>query len=242
MDPAAASPDTHRSAANAESSSAHPQPFDDDDASSRKRQRTSVSGSSSDGDIGVDTLPTEPDFLTTVGSESLLPSLDMEDAEQPAPQTPERKLDSNHLGQLPSEPRSSRVTINIRNPANNDAMSSSTSTVSPSPHHRPSSSISDADRPQNSVEGGEADQDLTQAHDTGPETSKSSSDSASPTIELVVDDEDSDLDSDSASLSAAFNADDYMVDDPTARFPYQEAAELLEDAVSRVGQYFSSRE
>lgn len=187
---------------------ARERPFDDQsDQSSRKRQRTSRGGSRS---RSVDTVP----------------GITFEDSQMPplAPSTPPSD-------QLPPEPTSSRVTINLRTHQHLDTIPSSP--PSPTTPSRMPAGLGD-NAARASIES-ESD-----ALSTAPAETPTSSPSAieSPEIELVTVDDDASEYGDREPQVAIIDDDDevgYL--DPLASFPYYAEGEALPATIRRLARY-----
>ncbi|KAL2881375.1 hypothetical protein SGCOL_003325 [Colletotrichum sp. CLE4] len=224
-------------AVSSEPSSTRPNPFTDGDDSSRKRRRTSMSGGSRSLSVDSTKLSTDtssspaanhPDEAATQDSAMKI------DTHPSTPQTPERQSTAR---EPPTEPSSSRVTINLRNTAQPDPVSSSP--VSPTPRILPDQPTEASEGVKKSVEGlHEVDmaQVPIEITDTPP---SSSSSPQSPEVEIVAitdDDEDAPYDEDVSIIR-----EDAASFDPTPDFPYHEAHESLPDTVSKLVQYLGSQ-
>ncbi|KAK1691356.1 ubiquitin carboxyl-terminal hydrolase [Colletotrichum godetiae] len=224
-------------AVSSEPSSTRPNPFTDGDDSSRKRRRTSMSGGSRSLSVDSKKLSTDtssspaanhPDEAATQDSAMKI------DTHPSTPQTPERQSTAR---EPPTEPSSSRVTINLRNTAQPDPVSSSP--VSPTPRILPDQPTEASEGVKKSVEGlHEVDmaQVPIEITDTPP---SSSSSPQSPEVEIVAitdDDEDAPYDEDVSIIR-----EDAASFDPTPDFPYHEAHESLPDTVSKLVQYLGSQ-
>ncbi|OHW90504.1 ubiquitin carboxyl-terminal hydrolase [Colletotrichum incanum] len=150
------------------------------------------------------------------------------------PQTPERQSTAR---QPPNEPPSSRVTINLRNAAQPDPLSSSP--VSPTPQTLPDRPTERSDGVKKSVEDLE-EVDMAQAPIEITDTPPSSSSSPqSPEVEVVaIPDDDQDAAFDEEVSIIRENAASF---DPTPDFPYHEAHESLPETVGKLVSYLSSQ-
>ncbi|KAK1537463.1 ubiquitin carboxyl-terminal hydrolase [Colletotrichum costaricense] len=224
-------------AVSSEPSSTRPNPFTDGDDSSRKRRRTSMSGGSRSLSVdstkaSIDTSSSpaanRPDEAATQDSAMKI------DTHSSTPQTPERQ---STVREPPTEPSSSRVTINLRNATQPDPLSSSP--VSPTPRTIPDPPTELSEGVKKSVEDlGEVDmaQAPIEITDTPP---SSSSSPQSPEVEVVAitdDDQDAPYDDDVSIIR-----EDAASFDPTPDFPYHEAHESLPDTVTKLVQYLSSQ-
>ncbi|KAK1640523.1 ubiquitin carboxyl-terminal hydrolase [Colletotrichum phormii] len=224
-------------AVSSEPSSTRPNPFTDGDDSSRKRRRTSMSGGSRSLSVDSTKLSTgtssspaanHPDEAATQDSAMKI------DTHPSTPQTPERQSTAR---EPPTEPSSSRVTINLRNTTQPDPVSSSP--VSPTPRTLPDQPTEASEGVKKSVEGLD-EVDMAQAPIEITDTPPSSSSSPqSPEVEVVAitdDDQDAPYDEDVSIIR-----EDAASFDPTPDFPYHEAHESLPDTVSKLVQYLGSQ-
>lgn len=245
MDQASRSPESRDRAVSAEPCSTRPNPFDDGD-SSRKRRRTSLSGSRS---LSVDTVkspsddptcsPTHTDSLAQPHATATM------DTDPSTPQTPEPSQPAD--AGCPTEPASSRVTINLRN-------TNTSSPASPTPQ-KPGSTFIDGpdgrgDEVKLSVENPECEMKSPALPNGGQvpispmpvSIGSALSDSGSPDVEVIdVPDDDDDIaigdgEPEVSIISEARRARQ----DPTLEFPYNDGEPLVE-TVSRLVHYISNR-
>ncbi|KYK55829.1 hypothetical protein DCS_07793 [Drechmeria coniospora] len=239
MAPASASPSPpahQEEAASADAPSTRPNPFDDSELSSRKRRRTSVSGSPT----------TSLDTANTVHEVSSSATLDLGDQQEPAgamvlsgklesPLTPERTARDQGS---PTEPPSSRVTINLRK--RDDSVSPVPSPV----HGIPNPAMHSPCRPAMAREAPVDDYESSSA------SAGSTSPSGSPPVELIAiteddqayDDGDAEMECSSAGLAADLLGDDLLLNDPMVQFPYVEPDEAICDTLQRLVHYLSSKD
>lgn len=218
-------------AISSEPCSGRPNPFDDQsDQSSRKRQRTSRGGSRS---RSVDTvppgiifedsqMPSSPSLLRGESSTGTKAELD-----HPAPSTPTRVPSE----QLPLEPTSSRVTINLRTNRPLDPIPS----LPPSPTTPSKMPAGLGDNAARASIESESD-----ALSTAPAETPTSSPSAmdSPEIELVtVEDDASEYGDREPQVAIIDDDDDVGFLDPLSSFPYYAEGEALPATVRRVARY-----
>jgi ubiquitin carboxyl-terminal hydrolase 34 len=238
MDQASRSSEPPESAATSEPCSTRPNPFEDD-LSSRKRRRTSMSGSRS---ISVDSARSVRDLSssTTVDmAEQPMQdpsSMKLETEPPSAPKTPDLQ---SATAELPSEPSSSKVTINLRHknpPPVAQPLSSlgNTATAERDPEQGPDDVKTSVEDPE--IEMGSA------PLPTAVTPQSSSSDMGSPDIEVIAipdDDEEVDFVDSEVSIIGEGN----LTLDPTENFPYHDAhrGESLADTANRLREYMSGR-
>ncbi|OHF02610.1 ubiquitin carboxyl-terminal hydrolase [Colletotrichum orchidophilum] len=237
MDLPTGSSEAPERAVSSEPSSTRPNPFTDGDGSSRKRRRTSMSGGSRS--LSVDSTKSRLDTSSSPSAkhpdETATQDSAMKiDTHPSTPQTPERQSTAR---EPPTEPSSSRVTINLRNIAPPDPLSSSP--VSPTPRTLPDQPTGPSEGVKKSVE--ELDEvDMAQAPIEITDTPPSSSSSPqSPEVEVVAitdDDQDAPYDEDVSIIR-----EDATSFDPTPEFPYHEAHESLPETVAKLVNYLSSQ-
>lgn len=156
------------------------------------------------------------------------------------PTTPERQKPTTEPG---TEPRSSRVTINVRTPSQQPLEALPPSPPSPSNRARsvtPPSSVRRSGAVKNSVEDVAAD---LPANNMLSETLlSSSSGSGSPPIEVisVAGEDDADFDDDE-SITMLDDSGRSLEYDPTATFPFHDATESYLETVIRLLQYLPTR-
>ncbi|WQF76050.1 Putative ubiquitin specific protease, papain-like cysteine peptidase superfamily [Colletotrichum destructivum] len=224
-------------AVSSEPSSTRPNPFTEGDDSSRKRRRTSMSGGSrslsvetTKSDIGISSSPNAHHTDDAITQDSAMKI----DTGPSTPQTPEPQSNAR---EPPTEPSSSRVTINLRNTAQPGPLSPSP--VSPTPQTLPDRPTKPSDGVKNSVE--DLDEvDMAQAPIEITDTPPSSSSSPkSPEVEVVVvpDDQDGPFDDDEVSIIR----EDAASFDPTSEFPYHDVHESLSETVAKLINYLSSQ-
>lgn len=245
MDQASGFPESRDRAVSAEPCSTRPNPFDDGD-SSRKRRRTSLSGSRS---LSVDTVqsPSDDPTCSSTHTDPLAQphATATMDTDPSTPQTPEPSQPVDAA--CPSEPASSRVTINLRN-------TNASSPTSPTPQ-KPDPALADGsggrgDQVKPSVENPECEM-KSPALPNGGQVSVSPmpasigsalSDSGSPDVEVIdVPDDDDDVaigdgDPEVSIISEARRARQ----DPALEFPYNDGEPLVE-TLSRLVNYISNR-
>jgi len=207
-------------AVSSEPCSTRPNPFDDNDQSSRKRQRLSRGGSRS---RSVDTArasditePMPPREETTE-----MPT----DPPSPPPSTPPPKT----IEHLPSEPTSSRVTINLRTAQPLDPIPSSP----PSPS-TPSKMINDGEDTGAGMSV-ESESDVLSTVPAVDTPSSSPSAVGSPQIELVVSEDDQDFGKESPPV--AIIGEDEIFQDPMQTFPYAQEGEPLAATAKRLSTF-----
>ncbi|KAG0647567.1 Ubiquitin-specific-processing protease 34 [Hyphodiscus hymeniophilus] len=205
-------------AVSSEPCSTRPNPFNDNDHTSRKRQRLSRGGSRS---RSVDTVRTSDisDSMPLQEEPTDMPT----GSPSPPPITPPPKA----LGHLPTEPTSSRVTINLRTNKPSDLIPSSP----PSPHTPTKMNGAEDNRSGLSVET-ESDALSTFPAIETPSSSPSAI-SSSPHIEVVTED-----DFRSQSPPVAIIGEDEIYIDPMRTFPYGQDGESLVSTLERVAHFF----
>ncbi|KAK2011477.1 ubiquitin carboxyl-terminal hydrolase [Colletotrichum eremochloae] len=224
-------------AVSSEPSSTRPNPFTEGDDSSRKRRRTSMSGGSRS--LSVETTKSDRDTSSSSNAHHADDAATQDsamkiDTSPSTPQTPERH---STAPEPPTEPPSSRVTINLRNTAQHEPLSSSP--VSPSPQTLPSRSTEPSQGSKKSLEDLE-EVDMVQAPIEITDTPPSSSSSPqSPDVEVVAipdDDQDAPFDEEVGIIR-----EDAASFDPTPDFPYHDAHESLPETVGKLVNYLSSQ-
>ncbi|KAF5521773.1 Ubiquitin carboxyl-terminal hydrolase 34 [Colletotrichum aenigma] len=240
MDQPTGSSEAPERAVSSEPSSTRPNPFTEDDDASRKRRRTSLSGGSRSRSAesprsGLDTS-SSPAADLLADDHNTQDSAMRIDTGPSTPQTPEMQSTAR---QPPTEPPSSRVTINLRNPAQPDL--SSSSPVSPTRQSLPTQSAEPPDGVKKSVEDLEEEEvDMVQAPIEITDTPPSTSSSMSPEVEVIaIPDEEQDAPFDDEVSIIREDAGSLDPLDPTTDFPYHEALESLQDTATRLVNYLS---
>lgn len=155
-----------------------------------------------------------------------------DDTEPVTPQTPERKL-------APAQPtpKSSRVTINVRTPSRHLETIPSSPPVSEKELEQGSSVDMMLDEDvKTSVE--EAEVQMATGVTPDPNLASSSSETSSPPVEVITIDDDDGPEYESAQPQVTLLQ---AARDPTADFPFHDAAESLADTVSRLTNFITSR-
>lgn len=245
--------DPRERAVSSEPCSTRPNPFDDSDISSRKRRRTSAGGTSRS--RSVETVNSTQD-LQDLDSVAPAPASDSDlhansdsamkiDTDPTIPTTPEQ-----HPAQpvdvdarpTPSEPRSSRVTINVRTPSRPplDAIPSSRSSSTSPILSDPVATTEDV---KISVE--ESEVDMT-GEDTILDTPVSSnSDASSPPVELVTvqldDDDEIDFGFSDPQVTILDGIPRALLHDPSEEFPFRDANESFGETINRLSTYMTTR-
>ncbi|KAK2025583.1 ubiquitin carboxyl-terminal hydrolase [Colletotrichum zoysiae] len=224
-------------AVSSEPSSTRPNPFTEGDDSSRKRRRTSMSGGSRS--LSVETTKSDRDTSSSSNAHhaddaAALDSAMKIDTSPSTPQTPERQ---STAPEPLNEPPSSRVTINLRNAARTESLSSSP--ISPTPQTLPSRPTKLSKKAKKSLEDLE-EVDMIQAPIEITDTPPSSTSSPqSPEVEVVAipdDDQDAPFDEEVGIIR-----EDAASFDPTPDFPYHDAHESLPETVGKLVNYLSSQ-
>ncbi|RGP80246.1 hypothetical protein FLONG3_1618 [Fusarium longipes] len=239
MYPVSRSPDLPDRAASAEASSIRPNPFDDSDISSRKRRRTSISGSPANSLDTVNpirdsssstTLDTDPVLLRPGSPANSPPGL-------VAPETPES---GSYMYDPPIEPSSSMVTLNLRKATLKDSSSLPPSiTAMAQPGVTDNATDAANDHVQESVEDSEVNMSpAPQSHNV---SRPSSSQSATPPIEVIPIQPDEDMMSDYQSADLSVVERDPMTIDPVYEFPFSEPNETLEGITLRLANYLGTQ-
>ncbi|XP_044721100.1 ubiquitin carboxyl-terminal hydrolase domain-containing protein [Hirsutella rhossiliensis] len=227
--------DPQQEAADPEPPFARPNPFDDTDLS-RKRRRTSVSASPA---ASLDTANLALEAPTLAAAHLVRPAsisaMSVDDSPDP-PRTPNQH---NPRAGSPTEPPSSKVTINLRRRTGSE---SSTAALVPSvPPSDAHPMIPDLNALGETTEAPETA--MENARESGSRSPGSSSLSTSPPIELIAvadsDDRDND-DMNCAPTSPDIAGRDWLQLDPTTHFPYTEPEESLCDTLQRLTQYLST--
>ncbi|KAJ9131667.1 Ubiquitin carboxyl-terminal hydrolase 34 [Pleurostoma richardsiae] len=239
MAPASRSPDESRERAVSSEpcSTARPNPFDDRDLSARKRQRTSLSGTSRS--RSVESIESHHSQDSTAGNEPSTreDSVMRIDTDPSAPQTPERPRSQSKSA---TEPKSSRVTINLRN------IQHPLETIPSSPLSPHSGiTVSQAGEEHDvkaSVE--EPEIDMAQAGPTGATPASSTSDASSPPIEIVDDlpDDDDHLGGAESHVTLLHDIQNSIVADPTGNIPYHSPDESYSETVMKLLQFITNHE
>ncbi|RFU29187.1 hypothetical protein B7463_g7158, partial [Scytalidium lignicola] len=213
-------------AASSEPCATRPNPFDHDEHAARKRQRVSGGGSRS---RSVDTAQSS-DIEPNPGPQRAATL--KEDSTTGFSAAPPRTPPSNLQQNLPAEPTSSRVTINLRSARPLDAIPSSP----PSPA-TPTKIMENGAEAVPRIDGAEEVASPIHALEFSIETPQSSpSSSGSPPIELVaVSDDDSDFGHQTPPL-AIIREDEVFVD-PMTCFPYHTDGEHLLATVRRLANF-----
>ncbi|RGP70724.1 hypothetical protein FSPOR_3743 [Fusarium sporotrichioides] len=240
MDPASKSPDLPDRAASAEASSTRPNPFDDSDISSRKRRRTSLSGSPANSLDAVNPIRDSSSSIT-LDTDPILPQSDSA-ADSPtnplASKTPES---GSHMCDPATEPPSSMVTLNLRNATQKDSSSlPSSPTAAAQPAMTENATDAVNDNVQESVEDSEVD--MSQAPQDNDISRPSSSQSATPPIEVISIISDEDMMSDYQSASLSVVESDLVAIDPVHEFPFNEPNESLEGMTARLANYLGTHQ
>ncbi|KAF9874053.1 ubiquitin carboxyl-terminal hydrolase [Colletotrichum karsti] len=242
MDQPTASSEAPERAVSSEPSSTRPNPFTEGDDASRKRRRTSLSGGSRS--RSVESTRSGLANSSSPAADILADDLNPQDSAMKidtGPSTPQTPDLQSTAREPPTEPPSSRVTINLRNAAQPD---SSSSPVSPTPQSLPNRPIDPLDGVRNSVENLD-EVDMVPATIEITDTPPSSSSSMqSPEVEIVAipdDDQDAPYDDDDISIVRAPSSLDPAID-PTTDFPFNEPGETLLDTVSKVMNFLPSNQ
>ncbi|AEO57729.1 hypothetical protein MYCTH_2304264 [Thermothelomyces thermophilus ATCC 42464] len=230
-------------AVSSEPCSTRPNPFDEDDdnLSARKRRRTSLtSDSRSRSAETFESTPSSPAAGMSAPEQRSDSAMKI-DPDPAIPTTPERQQLTAEPG---TEPRSSRVTINVRTPSQQPLEALPPSP--PSPSHRarsvtPPSATSRPDAARKSVE--ELGTDLPANGMLSETPLSSSSGSGSPPIEVisVTGEDDADFDDDE-SITMLDDSGRSLEYDPTATFPFHDATESYLETVIRLLQYLPTHE
>ncbi|KAK4157923.1 hypothetical protein C8A00DRAFT_29151 [Chaetomidium leptoderma] len=225
-------------AVSSEPCSTRPNPFDDNDLSSRKRRRTSLASESpSRSAETLDSFPASPAAGTSAHEQRSDSAMKI-DLDPAIPATPEPQ---HHNIEPASEPRSSRVTINVRTPSRSlEAIPSSPPSPSPA-GTTPPPSASPTDAVKTSVEEPEA---VMPANGTAVDTPGSlRSESGSPPIEIISVDAEDDADfDDDESITMLDESGRSLVYDPTVSFPFHDATESYLETVIRLLQYLPTHD
>ncbi|XXH05069.1 hypothetical protein Hte_011493 [Hypoxylon texense] len=199
-------------AVSSEPCSTRPNPFDDGDLA-RKRRRTSLSGSRS---ASVDTLHSRDD--TAAASDNNIMKVDT--PEPLPPSTPARS-------EPPTEPVSSKVTINLRNADNLEATPPSPSSPTPSRFQK--------DDIKASVE--ESEINMVQASPVEDTFSSASELDSLDEPAMSLEDEIPIYDAD-PSITVLLNERAAQLSATVFDFPYHTEGETYYDTVTRLGEYF----
>lgn len=160
------------------------------------------------------------------------------DSDSSAPHTPEQQ--QTDPSEPTTEPKSSKVTINLRN-AQQTLETIPSSPVSPTG----AATVSHTDQEDDikaSVEDSEVEM---QATDQAPAVSATpGSDKSSPAIEIIniEPEEDEDLGVDDPRVTLLHGLQGSMLSDPTADFPYRDSMEHFPDSVSKLESFITARE
>ncbi|KAK4106515.1 hypothetical protein N658DRAFT_21639 [Parathielavia hyrcaniae] len=226
-------------AVSSEPCSTRPNPFDDSDLA-RKRRRTSLASGSRSRSVETLDSPTSSPVTGTSAPDLQNDSAMKIDSDLSIPTTPEQH--HQHLNnELASEPRSSRVTINVRTPSRPPGPVPS-SALSPSPTGAtPPSAESPTDDQQLSPEKSEAAMPPNGTSVDAPMPSRS--DSGSPPIEIVSmsGEDDADFDDDD-SITMLDESGRSLPYDPTISFPFHDVTESYLETVIRLLQYLPTHE
>ncbi|KAM0377039.1 hypothetical protein HYE67_003686 [Fusarium culmorum] len=239
MDPASRSPDHPDRAASAEASSTRPNPFDDSDISSRKRRRTSLSGSPANF-LDAENPIRDSSSSTTLDIDPVLPRPDTGADSLTDPVAPETPGSGSRMGDPPTEPPSSMVTLNLRNATQKDS-SSLPSSPTTAAQRAVTENATDAvnDHVQESVEDSEVY--MSQAPQGNDFSRPSSSQSATPPIEVISIQSDEDMMSDYQSAGLSVVDSDLVAIDPVHEFPFNEPNESLEGIMTRLATYLGTQ-
>jgi ubiquitin carboxyl-terminal hydrolase 34 len=239
MDPALKSPDLPGRAASAEASSTRPNPFDDSDISSRKRRRTSLSGSPANSLDAVNPIRDSSSSIT-LDTDPILPQSDSAADSPTNPLAPETPESGSHMCDPATEPPSSMVTLNLRNATQKDSSSlPSSPTAAAQPAMTENATDAVNDNIQESVEDSEVD--MSQTPQDNDISRPSSSQSATPPIEVISIISDEDMMSDYQSASLSVVESDLVAIDPVHEFPFNEPNESLEGMTARLANYLGTR-
>lgn len=211
-------------AASSEPSSTRPNPFDDGDCA-RKRRRTSLTGSGSRS-RSVESLTSQEQD----GSDAVMMKVDAPDPAIPStPPQPEPRVDAP-----PTEPHSSKVTLNLRNA---DSLEATPASPTPARPHK--------DEVKVSIEGPEMDMAQAPLADDDVSSSSSGLNGSENLAVITIDDDDDDDDLELAGgrdpismISGGANMDINII---MLDFPYHAAEETLYDTVARLIQFFDRK-
>ncbi|KAK6701638.1 hypothetical protein SNK04_011556 [Fusarium graminearum] len=239
MDPASRSPDHPDRAASAEASSTRPNPFDDSDISSRKRRRTSLSGSPANS-LDAENPIRDSSSSTTLDIDPALPRPDTAADSLTDSVAPETPGSGSRMGDPPTEPPSSMVTLNLRNATQKHSSSlPSSPTTAAQPAVTKNATDAVNDHVQESVEDSEVY--MSQAPQGNNFSRPSSSQSATPPIEVISIQSDEDMMSDYQSAGLSVVDSDLVAIDPVHEFPFNEPNESLEGIMMRLATYLGTR-
>lgn len=226
MDQAGDSPDPLQRAGSSEPSSTRPNPFDDSDIASRKRRRTSQSGSPSRSVDGTDAEldnASSGNSATLDGDHEATSNLMNLEGETVISTMSSQQPDPPSLPSSTSEPTSSKVTINLRSPPQEQDHNILPSSSNPILYSK-------------DVVGHEGDDS------PGPAKS-SSSKSASPPMELVqIPDAEDDLLAERSIDEVTIIGQTAIAIDPTDQFPYHDAQEYRYETIQRLVHYIATSE
>ncbi|CAH0043178.1 unnamed protein product [Clonostachys solani] len=224
MDQAGDSPDPLQRAGSSEPSSTRPNPFDDSDIASRKRRRTSQSGSPSRSVDGTDAEldnASSGNSATLDGDHEATSNIMNVDGEMVNSTMSSQQPDPPSLPSSTSEPTSSKVTINLRSPPQEQDHN-----ILPSPSNPISYSKDGV--------GHEADDS------PGPAKSNSSK-SASPPMELVqIPDAEDDVLAGRSIDEVTIIGQTAIAIDPTDQFPYHDSQEYRYETIQRLVHYIAT--
>ncbi|KAK4252308.1 hypothetical protein C7999DRAFT_27033 [Corynascus novoguineensis] len=230
-------------AVSSEPCSTRPNPFDDDDdnLSSRKRRRTSLTSDSRS--RSVETLDSSPSSPATGMSapEQRSDSAMKIDSNAPIPTTPERQQPTAEPG---TEPRSSRVTINVRTPSQQPLEAIPSSPPSPShepPGPPPQSTRARPDAARYTEEDLNPDMPANGTISETPVSSRSGSESPPVEVVSVTAEDDAEFDDDE-SITMLDDSGRSLEYDPTSTFPFHDATESYLETVIRLLQYLPTHE
>lgn len=196
-----------------------------------KRQKTSLSGGSrsrsaetvkSSHDPPADVSALDAQGLPAAEEEDHVMTIDIDPS---TPQTPDRQQD-----QCPrlSEPKSTKVTLNLRHPGH-PLEPTLSSPVSPTKGTR-------GNDVKVSVE--ESEVEMSNVRQTSP--SAMSSNSGSPPIEVIDDDPDEEFGGEGSQVTILQDLHDNALEDPTNDFPFRNETEPFSDSVYKLGSFITN--
>lgn len=162
------------------------------------------------------------------------------DSSPPIPTTPERQQPTAEPG---TEPRSSRVTINVRTPSQQPLEAIPSSPPSPShkpPGPRPQSTKARPDAARYTEEDLNPDMPANGTISETPVSSRSGSDSPPVEIVSMTAEDDAEFDDDE-SITMLDDSGRSLEYDPTSTFPFHDATESYLETVIRLLQYLPTR-
>ncbi|KAL2259798.1 hypothetical protein VTK26DRAFT_6391 [Humicola hyalothermophila] len=215
-------------AVSSEPCSTRPNPFDDGDSASRKRRRTSLASDSRS--RSVETFNSSP--AKSAADLQMTDSAMKIDLDPAIPKTPDQQL----LDAEPtSEPRSSRVTINVRTPS----QSVEAGVALPPPLPSPDSPTSQADAVEIAVdEPGQTVPHMDTVNDT---PAASTPDSERPPVVSLSSDDDADFDGDQ-SVATLDESGVSLIQDPSPDFPYHDLPDPYLETACKISHYLPSHE